>query len=66
MLTGRAGRERRGTSPRRTTAAQLSPGEKDFNFEVQKERYPYQMNSLQIEQNVGCLKNVAINLCPLT
>lgn len=25
-----------------------------------------QMNSRQMEQNVGCLKNVAINLCPLT
>jgi hypothetical protein len=26
----------------------------------------YQMNSLQCEQNVGCLRNVAMNLCPLT
>ena len=26
----------------------------------------YQMKSLQIEQNVGCRKNVAMNLCPLT
>lgn len=26
----------------------------------------YQMNSRQCEQNVGCLKNVAMNLCPLT
>jgi len=25
-----------------------------------------QMNSRQMEQNVGCLKNVAMNLCPLT
>ena len=24
------------------------------------------MNSRQMEQNVGCLKNVAMNLCPLT
>jgi hypothetical protein len=26
----------------------------------------YQMKSLQMEQKVGCLKNVAMNLCPFT
>ena len=30
------------------------------------QRTTNQINSRQMEQNVGCLKNVAINLCPLT
>ena len=31
-----------------------------------KKKDSHQINSLQIEQNVGCLKNVAMNLWPLT
>ena len=32
-------------------------------FQQENEK-SYQINSEQIEQNVGCRKNVAINLCP--
>ncbi len=36
-----------------------------FFFEIStKKEKSYQINSEQIEQNVGCRKKVAINLCP--
>lgn len=37
-----------------------------WNYPQFKSLRTHQMNSLQCEQNVGCLKNVAMNLCPLT
>lgn len=33
---------------------------------IDDKTHTYHMNSRQCEQNVGCLRKVAMNLCPLT